>query len=331
VTLKDLLGAIRIDVHETARAVLMCFDCGALVRIEGEENVVRDTLLGNPPGCTKCSSPIDVWKNTRFAMEQGGGLAIAAQVGARHTAILYRLGVGDTATFDLREKGVPADAMILRVVHSASLADGLGIVDLDATDSARLLGPMVRVFGVRLSETEATDMQAQTTVSWALHDADDDGRHSLNRALLAVANGRLAEAIIPANIAVEVTLGRVLAEHLRALRISEKRIAPFLSDAATYSHQLNVVLPLVLASTSAPPMPDGLRGTLNRLRGLRNDAGHTGKTKAPLTSEIVGECVAGAVFGFHYVRLAADFLAEERARQAVPRPAAAPPAGRTEG
>ncbi len=312
-TLKDILTGIRLDLHETARAALMCFECGGLAQIEREDSVVRDTLLGNPPRCPKCSSPIDVWKNTRFAMEHGGGLAIAAQVGARHTAIWYRLGVGQTATFDLRDKGVPADAMILRVVHSAGFADGLGIVDLDTTDSARLPGPTVRVLGVRLSEAEVPDMQAQTTVTWALHDADDDGRRNLNRALLAVANVRLDEAIIPANIAVEVTLGRVLTDHLRALRISEKRIEPFLSDAATYSHQLNVVLPLALANTVAPPMNDGLRGTLNRLRGLRNDAGHTGRTKEPLTNETVGECVAGAVFGFHYVRLAAEFLTEERA------------------
>jgi hypothetical protein len=156
-------------------------------------------------------------------------------------------------------------------------------------------------------------MQAQTTVTWAHHDADDDGRRSLNRALLAVATGRLDEAIIPANIAVEVTLARVLSEHLRALRISEKRIDPFLNDAATYNHQLNVVLPLALASTQAPAMSDALRGTLNRLRGLRNDTGHRGKTKEPMTNDLVGECVAAAVFGFHYVRLAADFLAQARA------------------
>jgi hypothetical protein len=62
-------------------------------------------------------------------------------------------------------------------------------------------------------------------------------------------------------------------------------------------------------------MSDGLRGTLNRLRSLRNAVGHTGRTKESLTSEIVGECVAGAVFGFHYVRLAADFLAAARAHE----------------
>jgi hypothetical protein len=311
---KELWDGMRFDVHETARAALMCFACNALVPIEREETVIRETLMGSPPGCAPCGVPIDVWTNTRFAMAHESGLALAAQVGARHTAILYRLGVGELATIDLREKGVPADAVILRVVHRASLAEGLGIVDIDATDSARAPGHSVRVLGVRLSETDATDMQAQTTVTWAAHDADDDGRRSLNRALLAVATGRLEEAIIPANVAVEVTLARVLAEHLRGLRLSEKRIAPFMTEAATYSHQVNVLLPLVLAGTPAPPMSDHLRGILNRLRALRNDAGHRGKAREPLTADVVGECVAGAVFGFHYVRLAADFLAEARAR-----------------
>jgi hypothetical protein len=231
----------------------MCFECDGLVHVEREESVVQDTLLGNPPRCAKCNSPIDVWKNTRFAMEQGNSLVIAAQVGARHTTIWYRLGVGEMKAFDLRDKGVPADAMILRVAHSAALADGLGVVDLDATDSARVPGLAVRVLGVRLSESDATDMQAQMAVTWALHDADDDGRRSLNRALLAIASGRLDEAIIPANVAVEVTLARVLAEHLRGLRISERRIDPIMTDAATYSHQLNVLLPLV------PPAQGHLR------------------------------------------------------------------------
>lgn len=82
-TLKELIESMRLDVHETARAALMCFECGALVQIERDDSVVRDTLLGNPPRCAKCKSLIDVWKNTRFAMAQDRGLVLAAQVGAR--------------------------------------------------------------------------------------------------------------------------------------------------------------------------------------------------------------------------------------------------------
>src|SRR5947199_85659 len=89
---RELWNNVRIEVHETARAALMCFTCGKLARIDEEESVIREALLGNPPTWSHCGSGIDVWKNTRFAMRAGGGLALAAQVGARHTTIMYRLG-----------------------------------------------------------------------------------------------------------------------------------------------------------------------------------------------------------------------------------------------
>lgn len=238
---------------------------------------------------------------------------MAAQVGARHTVIAYQLAVGEMAEFDIRDKGVPSDAVILRIRHSAAFAKGVAVTDLDATDSARAPDYRVRVIGVRTENGDSPDMQAQTTVTWAHHDADDDGRLSLNRALLAIADGRIEEAIVPANVAVEVTLAAVLTEHLQGLGIGKKRLEPFMVDAVTYSHQLNVLLPVLLAGTGAPAMDSELRGILDQLRKLRNGIGHRGKPEQPLTKETVGRCVAGAVFGFHYVRLARDFLVKHRA------------------
>jgi hypothetical protein len=63
--------------------------------------------------------PIDVWKNSVLALTAGeNGLAMAAQLGARHTAVLYPLRVGEVALFDVREKGVPSDAQLLRITPS---------------------------------------------------------------------------------------------------------------------------------------------------------------------------------------------------------------------
>ena len=211
-------------------------------------------------------------------------------------------------SFDLREKGVPANAQLLRVVHHAS-GEAVAIVDLDATDSARAPTFAIRVLGVPVVGAEdVLDVQGQTTVTWAEHDADDEGRRSLNRALMALADDRLEETIVPANVAVEVTLNRVLGQHLEDVGIGKERAKAFMSDAATYSHQLNVLLPVLLHGTGAPPMSDHLRGLLNRLRDLRNAFGHRGQAKAPLTREVVAECLTAAVFGFHYVRIAAEFL-----------------------
>ena len=184
-----VLSSMRFNLSETARSVLLCFNCNQMAPLEREDNIINDALLGRPPVCPQCSAVIDVWKNTLFAMIHPSGIAMAAQVGARHTAILYRLGVGEVAEFDVRDKGVPADASILRIKHSCGLSTGLAVADLDAIDSARAPDYRVRVIGVRISDSDSTDMQAQTTVTWAHHDADDDGRRSLNRALLAIADG----------------------------------------------------------------------------------------------------------------------------------------------
>lgn len=309
---KDLFHGLRLDLHETARPVLVCFNCNKLAAVDDPGNVVRSALLGAAPICGACGTRTNVWMNTLLAMTSDSGLAMATQVGARHTAIMYPLTVGQATAFDVRDRGVPKDATILRIKHGGALADGVTVVDLDGTDSARAPDFVVRVLAVSLREGGSSDVQAQTTVTWAHHDADDDGRRSLNRALLALADGRLDEAIVPANVAVELTLGAVLDEHLRAIGISNTRLKPFLTDAATYSHQLNVLLPMVLWGTGAPELDDHLRGILNKLRDLRNGIGHRGKSKQPLTRELVGECVAGAVFGFHYVRLAGEFLSKRR-------------------
>jgi hypothetical protein len=314
---KDFVQSIRLDVHETARPVLFCFECNKLVPFDETANVVRSWLLGAGPACEACGQPINVWKNTLLAMSSDKGLAIATQVGARHTAIMYRLQVGVPTAFDIRDKGIPKDATILRIRHTSGLADGVSIVDLDGNDSARAPGFIVRVLGVAVAEPASADMQATTTVTWAHHDADDGGRRSLNHALLAIADGRLEEAIVPANVAVEVTLAAVLEEHLRAIGVSNTRLKPFLTDAATYSHQLNVLLPVILWGTGVPPLDPHLVGILNRLRDLRNGIGHRGKTKQPLTRALIGECVAGAVFGFHYARFAGELLSVFRSTLAA--------------
>ena len=60
-------------------------------------------------------------------------------------------------------------------------------------------------------------------------------------------------------------------------------------------------------------MPGYVRAALNQLRGFRNDLAHKGfAEKKPPTSTKVAECLAGAAFGFHYVRLAEEHLTKLR-------------------
>ena len=89
--------------------------------------------------------------------------------------------------------------------------------------------------------------------------------------------------------------------YLARRTISNAYIKPFLDDAATYSHQLNVLLPLVAEWSRVPHLPDHIRGALNRLRRLRNDIAHRGKPEALLTPAEAAEVLCAALFGFRYV------------------------------
>lgn len=109
------------------------------------------------------------------------------------------------------------------------------------------------------------------------------------------------DIIIPANVAVESRLGRLLTNMLAGAAGREK-IKNFLQDAATYSHQINVLLPALLMRTNIPRMPDHLQGLLNRLRGMRNDLAHKGHTLG-LDRAAAADVVCAALFAFRYLEM----------------------------
>lgn len=108
--------------------------------------------------------------------------------------------------------------------------------------------------------------------------------------------------IVPANVAIEARLSRLLTSFLERF-VSRDGTKRFLDDAATYSHQLNVLLPVIAHMRGVPVLPDNIRGQLNRLRDFRNEIAHTGRTEHELTNDDAANCFCAALFGFHYINL----------------------------
>ncbi len=77
----------------------------------------------------------------------------------------------------------------------------------------------------------------------------------------------------------------------------------FLQDAATYGHQLNVLLPSFGDLTDSVPLRDDMRGHLNRLRDLRNALAHGKITTASIDINQAAESLCAAVFGVRYLEL----------------------------
>lgn len=311
--LRKLFASIRLEISETTRAALLCFHCGKLGAVEHTDDVVGQMLLGQPPNCATCGSPIDVWKLLSFAMQVGdAAIGFGIPIGLHHTIVLYRLPIGGVKELDLRREGIPGYAQLLRVVHRPSKFHSALVLDVDALDSARRPSFEYRLIGVWNAQTPPeADVQGDTAVLWAPRDADDIGRQNLVSALDAFSNGRFRDAIVPANVAVEHTLSRVVDAYFEWIGIGRKRRDHFLRDAATFSHQLNILAPAIAHHLSAPRLPQHVLALLNRLRDLRNDTAH-GNTATEFTREDLADCMAAAVVGFRYARILREHLAAAR-------------------
>jgi hypothetical protein len=213
---------------------------------------------------------------------------------------------GERISCRFSDYGIPADAKILYVNYTAG-EGGLSPIEMHGNVPARrLISNEVTLYPVPfpsgpVDEAEAGETDVNVMVSWVPRTADDESWQTLVDAFEAFAQGRYTSMVVPANVAVESALSRVLAGFLMRF-VSRDRTNEFLENAATYGHQLNVLLPLIVSQRSLPSLPDNVRGALNKLRGLRNDIAHSGVLRRELDRHEAAEVLCAAVFGIHYVR-----------------------------
>ncbi len=207
--------------------------------------------------------------------------------------------------FELRfaDHGVPADARLL-VVNYTPQGGPVFPVELHGNRPLRhSIPPVVHLYGRVFPKPEAEAVgttEIAISVTWVAHGPDAEVWQSLTDAAEAYTNKRLEATVVPANAAVEDSVRSLLTDFFGRFGIPSKRVGSFLSDGATYSHQLNVLVPALVSVTGAPVLADSIRGALNRLNSLRNDVAHSGRFEAAVTPEQIGECLAAAIFGVHY-------------------------------
>ncbi len=262
-----------------------------------------------PVTCSACKASVDWWATVlrevrdNFMMNQAFGL-----VGARSTIFRITLRPGERTRYSLSDHGIPADARVLYVNYTPG--GNLFPAELHGNVATRrharnemVLWP-IPLTG--LGEPRPTDVDVM--VSWVPHLQLDASWRNLVDAFEAYASGSYHLAVMPANVAVEAALSVFLFEYLNRY-VAGDSVKRFLDEAATYSHQLNVVLPLIAALCRTPDLPNHIRGLLNRLRRLRNQIAHDGALDPSLSAADAAELLCAALFGFRYVGLVQSRLA----------------------
>ena len=214
---------------------------------------------------------------------------------------------------DLTEHRIPHDAKILDIVYNPKGAGLSPIPSMtsDLTTPHRNPAEIPNSFYVlplQLSHKEVPrEAEVDLVITWIPHAANDEPWENLLNACRAYFSKQYRSAVIPANVAVEARLGRLLTAFFQQF-VSKDRTKNFIEDIATYSYQLNVLLPTFTKLKNLPVLPDTIRGQLNRLRDYRNNIAHRGAPENPLGEEDMAMCLCAAIFGFHYVHLIEPIL-----------------------
>ncbi len=225
-------------------------------------------------------------------------------VGAR--TVVFRITLQNNTRFSYRfsDKGIPANARILYINYTPNQG-GLFPTELHGNlPIQKYRGDEVFIFPTPMANDgePTSDTNVSVMVSWVQGAGDSVSFDSLVEAFEAYAASDFSSMIVPANVAVESSLSRLLNQFLNLkMEISKDRIERFF-DAASYSHQLNVLLPLISKLLNLPQLPNQIRGALNNLNARRNQIAHSGQLETSLDKNAAAELLCASLFGLHYVR-----------------------------
>ena len=251
--------------------------------------------------CGHCGTEIDVWNAVlrvlEFEFPLLGGQAYTF-LGAKVTLIPIELTANQTRQVNFLELGVPKKSHIVCINYTPE--GEVFPLEVHGNQPTRGEHPrQVTLFGRPTVKKSGATAKINISVTWVPEVSNFAPWKSLTEAIDAFAQKKYARIIIPANVFVE-TLTRSVLSKLMLKELSKKRVDDFLSNAASYKYQVNVLLPIFATFLELRPMPDKIRETLNRLRKLRNSLAHSGEKEIDITKHGAAELLCGALLGSSY-------------------------------
>jgi hypothetical protein len=254
--------------------------------------------------CTKCNSEMDWWVTIQNAIRENFMLNQAFQtLGAETNLFNIHLEPNTRTRIKLSENGIPANARVLYINYTPQ-GGGLFPIEIHGNvPHRRITSDEIWIYPMPgLGDHSGSTTKVSVMITWIEHSSDENSLVNLTDAFESYSTGQYQDSIVPANVAVESALSKLLSTYISGI-VSKENTEDFLVNAATYSSQLNVVLPLIVKHKELPILPDNIRGLLNKLRGLRNQIAHKGNTKNELTKTDTADVLCAALFGLKYILL----------------------------
>jgi len=279
----------------------VCANCKQVLELR----VNLDYFAGRLPKCAKCDQPINWWNVLVTMLQEAQSMQQSlALAGAQWTYFTIRIKPGENFHLDLSSYGVPADARLLSIGYTPVGAASL--FPLEWHGNIPLRRPSMKTILIPIEITSKKEDIGPTEVAvlaaWLPALGDEEPWRDFVRALQSHVDGDYEALVIPASAAVESGISR-LVKRVLLKHGSKERVEDFLINGATFSHQLNIVLPTIAALSGWPVLADTIRGQVNRLRELRNDLAHNGKLKTPLESAEAAQLLAAALLTHRYASL----------------------------
>jgi hypothetical protein len=292
-----------------------CPNCRSGIRTRDvtDPDVILSFLANGGLPCWACGGAIDLWNIVLRHIKEGSPFLLFSVLHARESIFSFQITKDRITKVTLSDHGIPRDATIL---------------DLNLTPSGGELGALfpslltgnnplkfkaqiqneIHLAAVPLGTSVPDETTVNAFVAWLPNAPEVPVWESLVEAYKAFSAGHFEEVVLPANVALETKLQRLLLTGLKVSVPSLKVLKRFLQEAATYHYQLNVILPILCNLSGLPTLSDEIRGALNRLRQDRNSLVHRGQLERSFQQGEAAEALAAALIGFRYLDAVAERL-----------------------
>lgn len=277
-----------------------CSNCNT--PITAEEKFMFHYFNEDVINCKACNHKLDWWSVMLAAIENNFMLnGVFAAVGAKSKIINIYLKPNERTTYKLSDYGIPKNAKILHVNYT-SQGGNLFPAEIHGNDATlRVRHDQTTVYPIPFNAEPGEETKVSIFVTYADNLDSDISWKNLVEAFELYSMDDYKSAIIPANVAIESTLTPMLLQLINK-HVAKNRTEDFFSQAATYGHQLNVLLPLLASIYKWPKLNDVIKGQLNRLRSFRNDIAHRGVPSSDIKKRDMALMLCSALFAFYYIQ-----------------------------